>query len=87
MIYEDERATESERLGFVLHLGDFIYEIVWYPEDRPTYYDRRIREVVRYPHGEKIRDFHVPTCRCGITTNSAGRAFSSSSEKIVPLKP
>jgi alkaline phosphatase D len=61
MIYEDERATESERLGFVLHLGDFIYELVWYPEDRPTYYDRRVREVVRYPHGEKIRDFHVPT--------------------------
>jgi len=61
MIYEDERAPESERLGFVLHLGDFIYELVWYPEDRPTYYDRRIREVVRYPHGEKISDFHVPT--------------------------
>jgi alkaline phosphatase D len=61
MIYEDERAPESERLGFVLHLGDFIYEIVWYPEDRPTYYDRRVREVVRYPHGEKISDFHVPT--------------------------
>lgn len=60
MIHEDERATESERLGFVLHLGDFIYEIVWYPEDRPTYYDRRIREVVRYPHGEKIRDFMFP---------------------------
>ena len=34
MIFEDERAPEAERLGFVLHLGDFIYEIVWYPEDR-----------------------------------------------------
>ena len=61
MIYEDQRAPENEQLGFVLHLGDFIYEIVWYPEDRPTYYDRRIREVVRYPHGEKIEDFHIPT--------------------------
>ena len=61
MIYEDERAPESERLGFVLHLGDFIYELVWYPDERAQYYDRRIREVVRYPHGEKIRDFHVPT--------------------------
>src|ERR1700723_1869298 len=62
MIFEDERAAENERLGFVLHLGDFIYEIVWYPEDRPQgMYDRRIRDVVRYEHGEKIRDFHIPT--------------------------
>jgi len=28
MIYEDERAAPANRLGFVLHLGDFIYEIV-----------------------------------------------------------
>lgn len=62
MIYEDEHAAEAERIGFVLHLGDFIYEIVWYPEDRPQgMYDRRLRDVVRYPHGEKIRDFHIPT--------------------------
>ncbi len=62
MIFEDEHAAESDRIGFVLHLGDFIYEIVWYPEDRPQgMYDRRIRDIVRYPHGEKIRDFHIPT--------------------------
>jgi alkaline phosphatase D len=62
MIFEDERAAEQDRLGFVLHLGDFIYEIVWYPEDRPQgMYDRRLRDIVRYDHGEKIRDFHVPT--------------------------
>jgi alkaline phosphatase D len=62
MIYEDERAPGAERIGFVLHLGDFIYEIVWYPEDRPQgMYDRRLRDVVRYKHGEKIRDFHIPT--------------------------
>jgi alkaline phosphatase D len=62
MIFEDERAAEAERIGFVLHLGDFIYEIVWYPEDRPQgTYDRRLRDIVRYPHGEKIRDFHIPT--------------------------
>ena len=62
MIFEDLRATPAERLGFVLHLGDFIYEIVWYPEDRPQgYYDRRIRDLVRYEHGEKISDFHIPT--------------------------
>jgi alkaline phosphatase D len=62
MIYEDQRAEEKDRLGFVLHLGDFIYELVWYPEDRPQgMYDRRIRELVRYEHGEKIDDFHIPT--------------------------
>ncbi len=62
MIFEDERAPEANRLGFVLHLGDFIYEIVWYPEDRPQgMYDRRLRDIVRYAHGEKIRDFHIPT--------------------------
>jgi alkaline phosphatase D len=62
MIFEDEHAPEDDRLGFVLHLGDFIYEIVWYPEDRPQgVYDRRLRDIVRYPHGEKIRDFHIPT--------------------------
>jgi alkaline phosphatase D len=62
MIFEDDRAPEADRIGFVLHLGDFIYEIVWYPEDRPQgMYDRRLRDIVRYPHGEKIRDFHIPT--------------------------
>src|SRR5580704_9537903 len=62
MIFEDERAAEAERIGFVLHLGDFIYELVWYPEDRPQgMYDRRLRDIVRYPSGEKISDFHVPT--------------------------
>jgi alkaline phosphatase D len=62
MIFEDARAAEQDRLGFVLHLGDFIYEIVWYPEDRRQgMYDRRLRDIVRYDHGEKIQDFHVPT--------------------------
>jgi alkaline phosphatase D len=62
MIFEDEHAPEEDRLGFVLHLGDFIYELVWYPEDRPQgMYDRRLRDIVRYPQGEKIQDFHIPT--------------------------
>src|SRR5215472_1854419 len=66
MIFEDERAAEEDRLGFVLHLGDFIYEIVWYPEDRPQgMYDRRLRDIVRYPDGEKINDFHIPTTLTG----------------------
>ncbi|MGC2660998.1 MAG: alkaline phosphatase D family protein [Bryobacteraceae bacterium] len=62
MIFEDERAAEHDKLGFVLHLGDFIYEIVWYPEDRPQgMYDRKLRDIVRYANGEKIQDFHIPT--------------------------
>ena len=61
MIHEDEHAAPADRLGFVLHLGDFIYEVVNYPEDRPRYYDREVRALFRYPRGEKIRDFHVAT--------------------------
>ncbi|HJQ26927.1 MAG TPA: alkaline phosphatase D family protein [Blastocatellia bacterium] len=62
MIWEDEQKSASEQLGFVLHLGDFVYEVVWYPEDRPQgVYARRLRDIVRYGDGEKIGDFHVPT--------------------------
>lgn len=62
MIWEDERAPPERRLDFVMHLGDFIYEIVWYPEDRPQgMYDRRLRDVVRYPDGQKFQDMHLPT--------------------------
>src|SRR5215212_6030993 len=34
MIYEDERAPAAQQLDFVLHLGDFIYEVVAYPDDQ-----------------------------------------------------
>jgi alkaline phosphatase D len=62
MIFEDEQAPPGKRLDFVMHLGDFIYEIVWYPEDRPQgMYDRRLRDVVRYEHGAKFQDMHLPT--------------------------
>jgi alkaline phosphatase D len=62
MIYEDQKKPEAEQIGFVMHLGDFIYELVWYPEDRPQgMYSRRLRDVARYKNGEKIQDFHIPT--------------------------
>jgi len=62
MITEDEKRPRAEQLGFVMHLGDFVYELVWYPEDRPQgYYDRHIRDIVRYANGEQHADFHVPT--------------------------
>ncbi len=62
MIYEDERRSADDRLAFVLHLGDFFYEIVWYPEESPGAQrrGRRLRDIIRYRDGEKVRDFHVP---------------------------
>lgn len=61
MIFEDENASEAERLGFVLHLGDFYYEALYYPEDRAAgLFGRRLRDILRYPRGEKIDDVHVP---------------------------
>jgi alkaline phosphatase D len=63
MIFEDERAAPDDRLGFVLHLGDFIYELVWYPEDRPNgMYDRRIRDIVRYLRRHNYSSKWNPTC-------------------------
>lgn len=60
MIYEDERAPAGEQLDFVLHLGDFIYEVVEYPDEVKTRYDRTIYEVARIPDGHKVGNFHIP---------------------------
>jgi alkaline phosphatase D len=60
MIHEDERAPAAEQLGFVLHLGDFIYEVVEYPDEVETRYDRTIYEVARIPNGHKVANFHIP---------------------------
>jgi alkaline phosphatase D len=60
MIYEDERAPAAEKLDFVLHLGDFIYEVVQYPDEVKTRYDRTIYEVARIPDGHKVGNFHIP---------------------------
>lgn len=61
MIWEDMRAAPSDRLGFVLHLGDFIYEVVEYPEEIKTRYDRTIFDIGRVPDARKIGNFYVPT--------------------------
>ena len=60
MIFEDERAAPENQLGFVLHLGDFIYEVVEYPEEVKTRYDRTIYDVGSIPDGGKIGKFHYP---------------------------
>ncbi|HEV8113160.1 MAG TPA: alkaline phosphatase D family protein [Planctomycetota bacterium] len=65
MIFEDERAAPVDQLDFVLHLGDFIYEVVQYPDEVATRYDRTIYEVARIPDGLKVGDFHVPLTVAG----------------------
>jgi alkaline phosphatase D len=61
MIWEDERALPDRRLGFVLHLGDFIYEVVEYPDEVSHRYDRTVFDIGRIPDARKVRNFHVPT--------------------------
>jgi alkaline phosphatase D len=62
MIYEDERRPRAEQLGFVLHLGDFIYEVINYADEMPEgkYRGRRLRPLFKYPDGDKFRDYHLP---------------------------
>src|SRR5689334_20816046 len=60
MIFEDERAAPADQLGFVLHLGDFIYEVVEYPDELATRYDRTIYDVGRIPDGGQTANFHYP---------------------------
>ncbi|MBV8758649.1 MAG: alkaline phosphatase D family protein, partial [Deltaproteobacteria bacterium] len=61
MIFEDERAAPADQLHFVLHLGDFIYEVVEYPEELKTRYGRTVYEVARIPDGHTIgKKFHIP---------------------------
>ncbi|MEQ1764702.1 MAG: alkaline phosphatase D family protein, partial [Pyrinomonadaceae bacterium] len=60
MIFEDEKAQAAEQLGFVLHLGDFIYEVVQYPEEGATRYDRTIYEVCRIPDAGKTGNLYWP---------------------------
>ncbi|MFO1469385.1 MAG: alkaline phosphatase D family protein [Steroidobacteraceae bacterium] len=61
MIHEDERADAADRLAFVLHLGDFIYEVVEYPDELATRYDRTIVDIGRVPDARQVGNFHAPT--------------------------
>lgn len=60
MIFEDERSDPKDQLGFVLHLGDFIYEVVQYPEEGNKRYDRTIYEVCRIPDAGKTGNLYWP---------------------------
>ncbi|VVS98091.1 Phosphodiesterase [Sphingomonas sp. EC-HK361] len=65
MIWEDERAPVDRNLGFVLHLGDFIYEVVEYPEEVPHRYARTVYDLGHIPDARKVGNFHVPTNLAG----------------------
>ena len=65
MIWEDERAPADQRLGFVLHLGDFIYEVVEYPDELSHRYSRTVYDLGRVPDARKVSNFHVPTNLAG----------------------
>lgn len=65
MIWEDERAPADRKLGFVLHLGDFIYEVVEYPEETPTRYSRTVYDLGHIPDARKVGNFYVPTNLAG----------------------
>ena len=64
MIWEDERAAPEDRLGFVLHLGDFVYEVVQYPDQVKDghRYDRIIKFPIKFPKGKTVAKnrFWVP---------------------------
>lgn len=60
MMAEDRAKPANEQIEFILHLGDFIYEEVWYPEDRETFLRRRIRDTVRMPTGGGEPDWRWP---------------------------
>jgi len=65
MIWEDERATADRKLNFVLHLGDFIYEVVEYPDEVSHRYSRTVYDLGRIPDGRKVGNFYVPTNLAG----------------------
>jgi alkaline phosphatase D len=68
MIWEDEHVSPDKKLDFVLHLGDFIYEVVEYPDEIQHRYDRTVYEVARIPDARKVSNFHVPTTLEGYRT-------------------
>src|SRR4029078_9033921 len=61
MIFDDEKRSPEQKLNFVLHLGDFIYEVTWYSEDNPNgNRGRRIRDLYKFPQGRKVKNFYLP---------------------------
>jgi alkaline phosphatase D len=68
MIYEDERRPRAEQLGFVLHLGDFIYEVVNYADEMPEgkYRGPPPAAAVQVPRRRQVQDYHLPVDARGL---------------------
>lgn len=61
MIAEDAERPEEEQIQFVLHLGDFIYEEAWYPEEVDgTFLRRLLRDTIRFPDGGQLGTLRYP---------------------------
>ena len=61
MIVEDMARPPEEQLQFVLHLGDFIYEMIWSPVDQPKVQGRDVNEIGPLPTGRRVGTIQVPT--------------------------
>lgn len=61
MIHDDRAAQQP--IAFVVHLGDFIYEIFFQPAENPNGYGGTpLRPMPNYPTGEKVQnDRWIPT--------------------------
>ena len=53
MLEDDRKAPEDERIHFVLHLGDFIYERSWHTRVDGSGLSRRVPP---FPHGQETED-------------------------------
>lgn len=62
MIFEDQKKKSQDQIKFILHLGDFIYEEYWHPEEREngTFLRRKLKDNIRLPDGGKIEDLRYP---------------------------
>ena len=61
MIHDDQ--TAKQPVEFVVHLGDFIYEVMFQPSENPNGYGGTpLRAMPTYPNGEKVQnDRWIPT--------------------------
>ncbi len=62
MIHEDQQKPEDEQIKFILHLGDFIYEEYWHPEERKegAFLRRKLKDNIRLPDGGKSGTLRYP---------------------------
>jgi alkaline phosphatase D len=66
MIWEDEHGPADRKVGFVLHLGDFIYEVYEKPSELPQRYARTVYDLGPVPDERKVSKYlYAPTNLAG----------------------